>query len=178
MLLDAPQMPERRYQRRVPFPTPVRNLVLPHIEGWLQENARLQRGVPNSAGQLFVLLRRKRDGYWHRLVRRLGIGRTGRWRRRGTLVRVASEEGSQVCLYGLQRFVSLNGKVRGKGAKSGIGLHLGGVEVEVAHEGEIKHMECPFCRANIQARDRQACLSHRAPYLEEFVAVPVSVGCN
>jgi hypothetical protein len=41
MLLEAPQGPERRYQRGVPFATPVRDLVLPHIEGWLQENARL-----------------------------------------------------------------------------------------------------------------------------------------
>ncbi len=48
MLLEAPQVPERRYQRGVPFPTPVRNLVLPHIEGWLQENARLQRWAPKQ----------------------------------------------------------------------------------------------------------------------------------
>jgi transposase len=48
MLLEAPQLPERRYQRGVPFPTPVRDLVLPHIEGWLQENARLQRWAPKQ----------------------------------------------------------------------------------------------------------------------------------
>jgi transposase len=48
MLLEAPQVPERRYQRGVPFPRPVRDLVLPHIEGWLQENARLQRWAPKQ----------------------------------------------------------------------------------------------------------------------------------
>jgi transposase len=48
MLLEAPHVPERRYQRGVPFPTPVRDLALPHIEGWLQENARLQRWAPKQ----------------------------------------------------------------------------------------------------------------------------------
>ena len=48
MLLEAPQVPERRYQRGIPFPTPVRDLVLPHIDGWLQENARLQRWAPKQ----------------------------------------------------------------------------------------------------------------------------------
>ncbi len=48
MLLEAPQVPERRYQRGVPFPKPVRDLVLPHIESWLQENTRLQRWAPKQ----------------------------------------------------------------------------------------------------------------------------------
>jgi transposase len=48
MLLEVPQVPDRRYQRGVPFPTPVRDRVLPHIEGWLQENARLQRWAPKQ----------------------------------------------------------------------------------------------------------------------------------
>jgi len=48
MLLEAPQAPERRYQRGSLFAAPVRDLVLPHIEGWLQENARLQRWAPKQ----------------------------------------------------------------------------------------------------------------------------------
>jgi transposase len=48
LLLEAPQVPERRYERGIPCPTPVRDRVLPHIEGWLQENARLQRWAPKQ----------------------------------------------------------------------------------------------------------------------------------
>ena len=48
MLLEAPYSPERRYQRDTPSPSPVRDVVLPHIEGWLQENVRLQRWAPKQ----------------------------------------------------------------------------------------------------------------------------------
>lgn len=61
MLLEAPQVPERRYQRGSPFPTPVRDLVLPPIEGWLQENAQLQRWAPKqrwTAHRMWVELHR------------------------------------------------------------------------------------------------------------------------
>ena len=36
MLVEAPYVPEHRYQRGVSFPTLVRDMVLPHIERWLQ----------------------------------------------------------------------------------------------------------------------------------------------
>ena len=48
MLLEAPYSPERRYQRDIPSPSPVQDVVLPHIEGWLQENVRLQRWAPKQ----------------------------------------------------------------------------------------------------------------------------------
>jgi transposase len=60
MLLEAPAEPERRYRRGVARPTPVRDVALPHIEGWLQENVRLQRQAPKqrwTAQRMWVELR-------------------------------------------------------------------------------------------------------------------------
>jgi transposase len=60
MLLEAPEELERRYRRGVVHPTPVRDQVLPHIEGWLQENVRLQHRAPKqrwTAHRMWVELR-------------------------------------------------------------------------------------------------------------------------
>lgn len=48
LLREAPEEPERRYRRAVPRPTPVRDQIVPHIEGWLQENARLRARAPKQ----------------------------------------------------------------------------------------------------------------------------------
>lgn len=48
LLREAPEEPERRYRRHMSRTTPVRDAVVPHIEGWLQENARLQRVAPKQ----------------------------------------------------------------------------------------------------------------------------------
>lgn len=64
LLREAPEEPERRYRRQLPRTTPVRDAVVPHIEGWLQENARLQRVAPK---QLWTAHR-----MWEEL-RRMGI---------------------------------------------------------------------------------------------------------
>jgi transposase len=48
LLQESPEEGERRYRRRVPHPAPVRDQILPHIEGWLAENQRLQRIAPKQ----------------------------------------------------------------------------------------------------------------------------------
>lgn len=48
MLLEAPEEPERRYRRGARRRTPVRDVVLPHIEEWLHENTRLERWAPKQ----------------------------------------------------------------------------------------------------------------------------------
>jgi transposase len=48
LLLEAPEEPERRYQRAIPRPTPVRDQIAPHIEGWLEENVRLRARAPKQ----------------------------------------------------------------------------------------------------------------------------------
>ena len=48
LLLEAPEEPVRRYRRNVPRPTPVRDQIVPHIEGWLDENARLRTRAPKQ----------------------------------------------------------------------------------------------------------------------------------
>lgn len=61
MLREAPQESKRRYRRGVPRATPVRDAVLPHLEEWLRENARLQRWAPKqrwTARRMWVELRR------------------------------------------------------------------------------------------------------------------------
>ncbi len=37
LLLEEPVASVRQYQRQAPHKTPVRDVVLPHIEGWLKE---------------------------------------------------------------------------------------------------------------------------------------------
>lgn len=48
LLLEAPEEPERRYRRAVPRSTPVRDQIVPHIEGWLDENVRLRARAPKQ----------------------------------------------------------------------------------------------------------------------------------
>ena len=48
LLREAPEEPVRRYRRGVPRPTPVRDQILPHIEGWLEENVRLRTRAPKQ----------------------------------------------------------------------------------------------------------------------------------
>jgi len=49
LLEEEPASKERRYQRQKVTPkTPVRDIALPHIEGWLKENAWLQRWAPKQ----------------------------------------------------------------------------------------------------------------------------------
>ena len=49
LLEEEPAPKERRYQRQKVTPkTPVRDIALPHIEGWLKENAWLQRWAPKQ----------------------------------------------------------------------------------------------------------------------------------
>jgi transposase len=48
LLAEPPAENERRYRRKTPRPAPVRAAVLPKIEGWLAENARLQRWAPKQ----------------------------------------------------------------------------------------------------------------------------------
>lgn len=60
LLLEAPEEPERHYRRTVPRPAPIRTAVLPHIEEWLQENARLRQRAPKqcwTAHRMWVELR-------------------------------------------------------------------------------------------------------------------------
>ena len=62
MLVEAPEESERRYRRGAARATPVRDVVLPHLEEWLRENVRLQRWAPKqrwTAHRMWVELRRK-----------------------------------------------------------------------------------------------------------------------
>src|SRR5436190_1884354 len=61
LLEEEPAPKERHYQRQKVTPkTPVRDVALPHIEGWLKENAWLQRWAPKqcwTAHRMWVELR-------------------------------------------------------------------------------------------------------------------------
>lgn len=48
LLREAPEEPERRYQRTAQRPAPVRDQIAPHIEGWLEENVRLRVRAPKQ----------------------------------------------------------------------------------------------------------------------------------
>ncbi len=48
LLCEAPEEPTRRYRRGVPRSTPVRDQIVPHIEGWLEENVRLRARAPKQ----------------------------------------------------------------------------------------------------------------------------------
>jgi transposase len=61
LLLEEPAANERHYQRQAPQKTPVRDLALPHIEGWLRENEWLERWAPKqcwTAHRMWVELRK------------------------------------------------------------------------------------------------------------------------
>jgi transposase len=61
LLLEEPAANERHYQRQAPQKTPVRDLALPHIEGWLKENEWLSRWAPKqcwTAHRMWVELRK------------------------------------------------------------------------------------------------------------------------
>ncbi len=62
LLEEEPAPKERRYQRQKVTPkTPVHDVVLPHIEGWLKENEWLQRWAPKqcwTAHRMWVELRK------------------------------------------------------------------------------------------------------------------------
>ncbi len=63
LLQEEPAAQERRYQRRMPATpkTPVRDLALPHIQGWLKENEWLARWAPKqcwTAHRMWVELRK------------------------------------------------------------------------------------------------------------------------
>lgn len=62
LLREAPETAVRRYTRQKARIAPVRAQVLPYIEGWLQENTRLQRWAPKqrwTAHRMWVELRGK-----------------------------------------------------------------------------------------------------------------------
>lgn len=62
LLREPAETGERRYTRRKARDAPVREQVLPYIEGWLQENTRLQRWAPKqrwTAHRMWVELRGK-----------------------------------------------------------------------------------------------------------------------
>lgn len=48
LLEEEPAPTERRYQREVRQPTPVRDVALPYIEKWLKENEWLERWAPKQ----------------------------------------------------------------------------------------------------------------------------------
>lgn len=48
LLQEGPAPKERRYQRQAARQAPVRDLALPHIEGWLKENEWLERWAPKQ----------------------------------------------------------------------------------------------------------------------------------
>jgi transposase len=61
LLLEEPAASVRHYQRQVPHKTPVRDVALPHIEGWLKENEWLERWAPKqcwTAHRMWVELRK------------------------------------------------------------------------------------------------------------------------
>src|SRR5205814_186433 len=62
LLREPAEESERRYRRRKARVAPARERVLPHIEGWLKENERLQRWVPKqrwTAHRMWVELGRQ-----------------------------------------------------------------------------------------------------------------------
>jgi transposase len=61
LLLEEPAASVRQYQRQTPHKTPVRDVALPHIEGWLKENEWLERWAPKqrwTAHRMWVELRK------------------------------------------------------------------------------------------------------------------------
>jgi len=61
LLLEEPAASVRQYQRQAPHKTPVRDVALPHIEGWLKENEWLERWAPKqcwTAHRMWVELRK------------------------------------------------------------------------------------------------------------------------
>jgi transposase len=61
LLLEEPVASVRQYQRQTPHKTPVRDVALPHIEGWLKENEWLERWAPKqcwTAHRMWVELRK------------------------------------------------------------------------------------------------------------------------
>jgi transposase len=61
LLLEEPAGSVRQYQRQTPHKTPVRDVALPHIEGWLKENEWLERWAPKqcwTAHRMWVELRK------------------------------------------------------------------------------------------------------------------------
>jgi transposase len=48
LLAEPAEECERRYRRRVPRPAPKREAAVPHLDGWLAENARLERWAPKQ----------------------------------------------------------------------------------------------------------------------------------
>jgi transposase len=61
LLQEEPAPKERRYQRHAARKTPVRDIALPHIEGWLKENEWLERWAPKqcwTAHRMWVELRK------------------------------------------------------------------------------------------------------------------------
>ncbi len=61
LLLEEPAANVRQYQRQAPHKTPVRDVALPHIEGWLKENEWLERWAPKqcwTAHRMWVELRK------------------------------------------------------------------------------------------------------------------------
>ncbi len=61
LLLEEPAASVRQYQRQAPCKTPMRDVALPHIEGWLKENEWLSRWAPKqcwTAHRMWVELRK------------------------------------------------------------------------------------------------------------------------
>jgi len=61
LLLEEPAASVRQYQRQAPHKTPMRDVALPHIEGWLKENEWLERWAPKqcwTAHRMWVELRK------------------------------------------------------------------------------------------------------------------------
>jgi len=61
LLSEEPAANMRQYQRQAPHPTPVRDVALSHIEGWLKENEWLERWAPKqcwTAHRMWVELHR------------------------------------------------------------------------------------------------------------------------
>jgi transposase len=61
LLLEEPAASVRQYQRQAPHKTPVRDVALPYIEGWLKENEWLERWAPKqcwTAHRMWVELRK------------------------------------------------------------------------------------------------------------------------
>lgn len=61
LLQEEPAANVRQYPRQAPQKTPVRDLALPHIEGWLKENEWLERWAPKqrwTARRMWVELRK------------------------------------------------------------------------------------------------------------------------
>jgi transposase len=61
LLQEEPAANVRQYQRQAPHKAPVREVALPHIEGWLKENEWLERWAPKqrwTAHRMWVELRK------------------------------------------------------------------------------------------------------------------------